>query len=77
MIFSLIKIILEIIIIVICLLIYFTKSKIQTFESWDFDNYIKNQKCKYQSLENESNIPRFGGIPSKADFWPCLRTVPK
>ena len=72
---SIIIIVLEIIILLLCFFIFLNKKKSK--EKWDYDDFIKQQKCAYEPLQNMEEIPRFGGVPSQANFWPCLRTVPK
>lgn len=71
MFFDTVKILLLILIIIVGYLIFHSAS---AKESWDFDDYPQYDICQKADAQN---IPRFGGVPSKADFWPCLRTIPR
>lgn len=65
-------IVIEIVILIFCILIYLNQKKMN--ENWDFSEFSQ-QDCTIDPYIE--NTPRFGGIPSKANFWTCLRTVPK
>lgn len=63
----------EIVIILFCIFILFNEKKMMN-EKWDFSEFNEHECITDPYIEN---TPRFGGIPSKANFWTCLRTIPK